>query len=194
MADVDRLRLRSGDAVMVFDSSLVVVAWNCAAEQLTGLNAQEAVGRYCWEALGGVDQQGHLFCHPGCSIAQACKGGRAVRSTSLSIRTLSGRKVVNLATVSLDCDGRPLHVHVMCEAKPPVETVRPSQVETTALLTPRQYQVLTLLAEGLSTAEIASSLTISGATARNHIRAILAALDCHSRLEAVARARSLGLV
>src|SRR5438128_6585845 len=57
------------------------------------------------------------------------------------------------------------------------------------VLTPRQYEVLQLLAEGTSTTAIADQLEISEQTARNHIRAVLRALDCHSRLEAVAAAR-----
>ncbi len=62
------------------------------------------------------------------------------------------------------------------------------------LLTPRQYEVVQLLAEGKTTAGIADQLEISEQTARNHIRAVLAALDCHSRLEAVAAARRAGII
>jgi DNA-binding NarL/FixJ family response regulator len=61
-------------------------------------------------------------------------------------------------------------------------------------LTPRQLEVLGYLADGLSTRQIAERLWLSGATVRNHVSAILAALDSHSRLEAVARGRRLGLV
>jgi DNA-binding NarL/FixJ family response regulator len=63
-----------------------------------------------------------------------------------------------------------------------------------ALLTPRQYEVLQLLAEGVATNAIARQLDISAETARNHIRAVLAALDSHSRLEAVAAARRTGII
>jgi DNA-binding NarL/FixJ family response regulator len=63
-----------------------------------------------------------------------------------------------------------------------------------ATLTTRQREVLGLLAEGHSTAAIATHLWLSHSTVRNHVSAILRALDAHSRLEAVARARSLGLV
>ena len=61
-------------------------------------------------------------------------------------------------------------------------------------LTPRQLEVLTYLADGLSTKQIAERLWLSGATVRNHVSAILAALEAHSRLEAVAHARRLGLL
>lgn len=61
-------------------------------------------------------------------------------------------------------------------------------------LTPRQQETLLLLADGLGTSEIASHLVISVQTARNHIRAVMAALNAHSRLEAVAIARRIGLL
>jgi DNA-binding NarL/FixJ family response regulator len=56
-------------------------------------------------------------------------------------------------------------------------------------LTPRQRDVLRLLEQGRSTAQIAGELHISPETARNHIRHLLSGLGVHSRLEAVAVAR-----
>jgi PAS domain S-box-containing protein len=61
-------------------------------------------------------------------------------------------------------------------------------------LTPRQAQVLRLLEHGRSTEQIAEQLHLSIETVRNHIRALLRALDVHSRLEAVAVARREHLV
>jgi PAS domain S-box-containing protein len=52
-------------------------------------------------------------------------------------------------------------------------------------LTPRQLEVLWLLAEGLETPQIAARLGIAEETARNHIRALLRATGAHSRLEVV---------
>ena len=63
-----------------------------------------------------------------------------------------------------------------------------------AKLTPRQFETLRLLAAGHSTAQIAAQLGIAHETARGHVRRLLSALDAHSRLEAVARGRELGLV
>jgi PAS domain S-box-containing protein len=61
-------------------------------------------------------------------------------------------------------------------------------------LTPRQQQVLELLASGQSTRQIAASLHLSRETIRNHIRDLLRALGTHSRVEAIAEARRRGLV
>ena len=56
-------------------------------------------------------------------------------------------------------------------------------------LTPRQNEVLHLLARGRSTAQIAEDLGLSHQTVRNHIHRLLRALGVSSRLEAVAVAR-----
>jgi PAS domain S-box-containing protein len=61
-------------------------------------------------------------------------------------------------------------------------------------LTPRQAEVLQLLADGASTDDIARRLHLSKETVRNHIRGILRELGAHSRIEAVAIAHRRGLV
>jgi PAS domain S-box-containing protein len=67
-------------------------------------------------------------------------------------------------------------------------------VEAQPRLTPRQREVLDLIASGLSTSEIAEQLTVSTETVRNHVRSIFRELDAHSRLEAIVKARRLGLL
>jgi DNA-binding CsgD family transcriptional regulator len=61
-------------------------------------------------------------------------------------------------------------------------------------LTRRQVQVLGLVDEGLSNAEIASRLFISAKTAEHHVSAIMARLDASTRQEAAAAARHRGLL
>ena len=61
-------------------------------------------------------------------------------------------------------------------------------------LTDREREVLSLLAQGLNTHDIAKSLSISSSTVRNHVQNILNKLQVHSRLEAVAYAFEHGLV
>jgi PAS domain S-box-containing protein len=61
-------------------------------------------------------------------------------------------------------------------------------------LTPRQRQVLGLMAAGLTTTEMAIELTLSTETVRNHVRAVLRQLSAHSRMEAIAAANRLGLL
>jgi PAS domain S-box-containing protein len=61
-------------------------------------------------------------------------------------------------------------------------------------LTPRQNQVLHLLAHGHSTSQIAAELHLSVDTVRNHIRRMLRALGAHSRIEALAVAHREGIL
>ncbi len=61
-------------------------------------------------------------------------------------------------------------------------------------LTPRQNQVLHLLAHGHSTTQIAAELHLSIDTVRNHIRRLLRALGVHSRIEALAVAHRDGIL
>ena len=61
-------------------------------------------------------------------------------------------------------------------------------------LTPREREVLALLAEGLDSKTLARRLGISLSTARWHVQQVIEKLGTHSKLEAVARAAALGLV
>jgi DNA-binding NarL/FixJ family response regulator len=61
-------------------------------------------------------------------------------------------------------------------------------------LTPREREVLELLAVGLRQAEIAAALVISPKTVGGHIQRILTKLSVHSRAQAVAVAHQEGLV
>lgn len=61
-------------------------------------------------------------------------------------------------------------------------------------LTPRELEVLELMAEGLTNPEIALRLVVSCSTARAHVSSILSKLGVSNRAEAVARAFRLGLV
>ena len=66
--------------------------------------------------------------------------------------------------------------------------------ENTEPLTPRELDVLEMLAEGLSNKMIAYRLSISEHTAKFHVNSILAKLHAGTRTEAVMRGVRLGLV
>jgi two-component system nitrate/nitrite response regulator NarL len=61
-------------------------------------------------------------------------------------------------------------------------------------LTPREQEVLELLAEGLSNRAIAQALSISEHTVKFHDTAIMGKLEAQSRTDAVVRATRLGLI
>jgi LuxR family transcriptional regulator, regulator of acetate metabolism len=55
-------------------------------------------------------------------------------------------------------------------------------------------ETLTLLAAGCSTREMAKEMSISVETVRNHVKRVLRNLGASSRVEAVAKARRVGLI
>ena len=61
-------------------------------------------------------------------------------------------------------------------------------------LTPREKEVLRLMAGGTPSREIASRLGISYSTVRTHIRSLGSKLGVHSKLEAIVKARELALI
>jgi DNA-binding NarL/FixJ family response regulator len=69
-----------------------------------------------------------------------------------------------------------------------------SQEELAEALTPREMDVLEMLAEGLSNKLIAHRLSISDHTAKFHVNSIFAKLNAGTRTEAVTRGIRLGLI
>lgn len=61
-------------------------------------------------------------------------------------------------------------------------------------LTPREQEIMVLLADGMSTNQIADKLFISPKTAENHRSSIMRKLDIHSTIELVRYAAKIGLI
>jgi DNA-binding CsgD family transcriptional regulator len=176
---------RSGDALMALGPDLRVDAWNEELESLTGIPASEAIGRPCWEVLGGLDERGAVICHPGCSAARLTREGRPIPSRRILIRTAESRKLVTMSTIAaVNADRGAVGVHLF---RPTADTE--PDPGPNLYLTPRQQEVIELIAEGVPAKVIAARLGIAEVTVRNHIRAILLELGCHSQLEALAEAR-----
>lgn len=188
------LELASAAALFAFDEDQTIVAWNPAAEALTGIPAAEALGQPCWAVLAGRHDTGALMCHKQCSRARHARAGWPVRTEAMNIRGPDGLRRIAVDTVSVSGNGSGLYLHLMRD-EPGVADEQPlDDLGRAPHLTQRQLEVLRLLAEGAPARTIASILGITEATVRNHIRAVLLELDAHSQLEAVFRARGHDLL
>jgi PAS domain S-box-containing protein len=201
---------QSADGVMAVDADDRIVAWNQQAEQLLGSKAEDVLGHKCYDILQGIDRYGNLVCFAGCASMTCVRHGKAVRHFDYQVLTKDGqRSWIDVSFIPLrDEDGKLLaFVHLLrANAGPPnveemlrdlvqrLQSVGPSSSSTGpasddqwTMLTPREQEILRLLCEGTSTAQIAERLCITAKTARNHIERILQKLDAHTRLEAVAK-------
>ncbi|MFC9329577.1 response regulator [Kitasatospora sp. NPDC057015] len=76
----------------------------------------------------------------------------------------------------------------------PAGTSRTARADVVRVLTPRELEVLQLIAEGLSNAEIAAAMFITPETVKTYVSRILAKLGLRDRVQAVVLAYRIGLV
>ena len=185
---------RSGAPLFTFDADKRIRSWNKAAEEFTGLTADEVVGRPCWEILCSHDEQGGVVCHPGCSFHRLLREHWPVSPPTLVIRTATGTRRAHVPMVILP--DPTVFAALLLEPGAAAEPASPPPAEDSPppALTQRQRAVLAMIAEGTPARAIATELQLSELTVRNHIRAILRELGCNSQLMAVAKAHRLGLV
>lgn len=120
MTERSETSFRSGDALFAVEPDLTIAAWNAAAEQLTGIRADDAVGRYCWEVIGGHDDRGTHVCHQGCSTARLAREGWPVPCQLLHVKADGGRAgsrylrsrstMVSVGSCCTSCSPRVLHL------------------------------------------------------------------------------------
>jgi PAS domain S-box-containing protein len=112
-------------------------------------------------------------------IAEGCVNG------SYPVKRLDGelRPVVYVATADV-VPG--LHMAVFAKGSNAVETPKPLPLVRPSKLTPREREILQMIADGLTDREIAGRLTLSPATARTHARNLIGKLGAHTRAQAVA--------
>lgn len=211
----------AADGVLIINQDQHILYWNQAAEDILGYSQPEVAGRPCYEILDGRDDQGQLVCREYCRVAMTALHGGNVTNYDSSVRTKSGDiRWINMSTFTLPTNStesgsvlvhlfrdvskkkqdeqfiehvltaaKQLHNRASSQAVPPV-----SVEERNNDLTNREHEILTLLAQGSSTTDMAQSLSISPATVRIHIRNILQKFHVHSRLEAVIYAQQHGLI
>ena len=197
--------VQSPDAVFATDRHLRIIFWNPKSEHLLGFAAEDVVGTSCATALNGCDVFGNRYCSESCPVTQIATRGETVRHFGLQLRARDGH-VVEMDVSILHLAVRPpdhfVLIHILkpmdrsaagapdasreSPPRPMLVAVRESPDARARKLTPREVEVLGMLAGGRPTPEIAERLHISTLTARNHVQNILEKLEVHSKAEAVA--------
>jgi hypothetical protein len=162
-----------------------IVAVNPAFEQLTGHSAANVVGRNC-RLLRGPETQPEASAR----LRDAVAEGRSAMVELLNYR-LDGSTFNNAVMIApvIGDDGRPeLFIGSQMEVPRRVDGVASRATEAKArlqCLTPRQRQVLQLMARGLLNKQIAFELGISDKTVKMHRAALLAALNARVSADAI---------
>lgn len=204
---VETVKLRTtnyetSNAAFAIDQSGVIVLWNSAAEKTFGFPATAALGQSCWKLLAGKDVYGNHYCNKHCSVRKMAFRHKPANTFEASYKTAAGKRkqfTINSVTVFAN-NGDEMLLHI-CHPEIDITDNNYNSLETNNLvnchkgtLTPREIETLALLADGLNTNEIASTLDISVSTARNHIHHVLHKLHVHTRLDAVLLGKQLSLI
>jgi DNA-binding CsgD family transcriptional regulator len=152
-----------------------VVAQNACARKLMS----KGVGRPCWEVVGGLPDAEGLPCSRGCVGDLIRDGVERTRDTKITLRGQHHR---------LTCI--PIKDHAVCvlnaDASCPAEDWQ--------FLTDREQQVLRLLADGETSAAIASNLGVGESTVRTHVERMRSKLGVNTRAGLVALGFRLGFL
>lgn len=203
---LDRIA-RSGEAVFAIDSADKIILWNKKCEELLGRPARSVLGKRCYDAMGGRDTNGNIYCFRNCPVAFQAreKPKEPVQRFPLSVEVGKGGRQwfeVSLFAIPSYHPALSTVVHILRpENKKPSTLERRLEKEAAPIpeplwpmttkegqpvdLTSREKEILRCLAQGMSTSAISRKLFISPVTVRNHIQNLLHKLDVHTKLAAV---------
>lgn len=219
-SDILELLSEASDGAYAVDMNQRIIFWNRSAERILGHKAEEVLGQRCYWVLGGRSEEEVPVCASDCAAVLWARLGKVAPSHTFLTRARDGKSMWLSITHVLLPSARPelsTLVHIFHEVTQEVEAKRLVQHLSSMLsrgaevlvpvtiaapeahdgvdnLSPRELEVLRLLARGLGTKSIAAELSLSAITVRNHIQRILTKLDVHTRLEAVAAASRRGLL
>lgn len=187
-----------GLPVWVTDITGTIVHLNKRAEKLFGHSVGEWVGLPCYQRIGGRTREG-VVCARNCTVRLRAAEGLEI--TPVRMRLRAAREVGEVCIIVIPTGSGPSQLFVHCVvddererrtrlflegviqrgAEAPPEVPHPM-----ATLTPREREILAMLATDLTLHDVAERLSVSYVTVRNHVAHILTKLGVHSILEAVA--------
>jgi len=197
-----------GPAVAV-DRENRVLAVNRPARDLLGFSGRASLwGKPLFKLLEGRDVFGNRLADRVDGFWEMISRREPVRSFEISIKKASGEGLrVNVQVMIVlgpdDTERSLVYMltpvlrrrkadeaieRLLSRTDPSKPLLTDNGVSNPVILTPRQTEVLRLLARGAHVDEIAGVLGISVYTVRTHLQRIFEVLDVHSQVEAVARA------
>lgn len=201
--DIQSEHYITGDTAFGVDQNGVIVLWNKAAEKSLGFPAHDALGQKCWELLAGHDEYGNRHCCENCPLREMNLRHEPVHAFKSTFRNASMQAVpfdVSWLTV-IDDSGDEILLHIcrpeLNSANIQLPTPEPVQTNNTGelgILSQRELEILILLAEKVSTRNIAEKMSISIRTVRTHIQHLMYKLRVHKRRDAIEVAKHLKLI
>ena len=207
---------QTADAAYTVTTDGEIRSWNAAAERLFGYSAADVLRRSIDDVLGARDALGTDALAGGIEAAtRHLDGKEGIPNFDLEVSTRPGKRIwINVSTIIFENPriGQRLFVRLardMSEHRHREALLRNMSdlarqvvalVDNTSDHAPvdpisaQERRVLTLFAQGDTSASIARKLKISPQTLRNHLHHINRKLRTHSRLEAVTHAQRRGLI
>jgi PAS domain S-box-containing protein len=208
----------TSDAAFSVDLQGEIRTWNKAAEELFGYPASFAVGKPCAGLIGGRITTNLLVCRQHCDIIECARTDRDISNFDMEIGPNSApRSWVNVS-ILVACNGRTqrrLVIHFVRDIRKKKRALdltsrvlriarrlvsnadavdETDEVPLVSSLTEQEKKILSLLAAGNTSKEVAGELQISMLTVRNHLSHVNHKLHTRNRLEAVLQARKKGLI
>ena len=213
-AEVPQWVASMGVPIWVTDPKGAIRYLNPRAEALFGCKQGTWVGQSCHSKIAGRTRS-QAVCCPRCRVRVQAETGREIEPVRMRIPCAEEYGEVIVVVIAVESPQGRLLVHCIVDdlrerrlqrflegvasRTAPGEDVlnepdtprgtrgqSPAKTADTRDLTPREREILSMLAEDLSLHAIADRLVISYATVRNHVQHILAKLGVHTTLEAVA--------
>lgn len=199
---------KTADGLFAVDAEYRICFWSEAAQAILGYTPREVLGRPCHEVIQGRDSGGAIWCQQDCPVIRRLREGKAIPNYDIQTRRRDGRPVwLNVSIVPLpQGDGLPYtpahlfrditlrkgkerlgeQVRALVAEASWGEGEAEGSLSSPAPLSRREWEVLSLLAQGYSTASVARGLGVQTVTVQNYIQRILGKLGVHSRAEAIA--------
>lgn len=208
------------DGLFAVDNRQRITQWSPSAERILGVKTEDAIGKNCYEVIGGRDNRNYRFCRKNCPVLLNARRGRPTPDYDIVSAGPSGENKWINVTVAVPMRARwPFQVihlfrdvtsrrrteefavragaalrELFAQEETPQAPAGDPEPTPLPQLSRREKEVLRLLASGLTTKEIAETLGVQPITARNHVTRLLDRLGVESRLQAVVFASQHGLL